>query len=89
MNRDAAETIALQAAAFIFADDQARDGFLALTGAALEDVRDRLTGPDMQSGILEFLMMDEQRLLEFCEAEGLAPELPGQARWELSGERFE
>ena len=85
MDREQAEIIALKAAAFIFSDDNAREGFMAQTGAIPEDIQAQLGHPETLAGLLEFLMGDEKRLLDFCELEELAPELPGRARFTLGG----
>lgn len=85
MEREQAEIIALKAAAFIFSDDNAREGFLAQTGAMPEDIQAQLSHPETLAGLLEFLMGDEKRLIEFCELENLEPELPSRARFTLGG----
>jgi hypothetical protein len=85
MNRDRAETVALQALAFVAGDEQALTGFLRLTGMDLGDVRQAAQDPEMLAGVLDYLMQDEPMLLAFCEAASLRPEEPAFARAHLPG----
>ena len=86
MNRTAAESIALQALAFIAgsADHLAR--FMAETGLAAEDLRTRASEPTLLAGVLDFLLADEARLptrgtpcstiLGFCRYAARSPSSP-------------
>jgi hypothetical protein len=89
MNRDAAETIALKALAFIAADRQALEGLLAATGVDAAVLAQVAGDPDVLGGVLDHLLADEPRLLRFCEEAGLAPEAPARARASLPGGRHE
>ena len=44
-----------------------------------------LAGPEILGGVLDFILMDEQRLINFCETVRLRPEMPGIARRLLPG----
>lgn len=84
MDRDAAETVALQAMRFI-ADDEDRMGrFLALTGVGPGELRERLSDPAFQMGILDFLLNYEPDLLAFAEAAEVDPTRPAWARRTLA-----
>jgi hypothetical protein len=85
MNTDRAETIALQALAFLAGDEQALDGFLRLTGMGLPDIREAARYPEMLAGVLDYLLQDEAMLLAFCDIAGIKPEEPGRARAHLPG----
>ena len=85
MNTDRAETIALQALAFLAGDEQALDGFLRLTGMGLPDIRAAAGNPDMLAGVLDYLLQDESMLLAFCETAAIKPDEPGRARAYLPG----
>jgi hypothetical protein len=85
MNTDRAETIALQALAFLAGDEQALDGFLRLTGMGLPDIRAAAANPDMLAGVLDYLLQDEPMLLAFCDAAEIRPDEPGRARAYLPG----
>ena len=79
MTPDAAETIALLALGFIAADERALEGLQASTGLDENTLRSRATETDVLTGVLDFLLMDEDRLLAFCQEADLDPHLPGRA----------
>ena len=83
--RDAAETLALTALGWIAADEERAGAFLGMAGATPEDLRARAQDPEFLGFVLDFLLADEEALLAFCEAEGLAPDRPMRARAGLPG----
>ena len=85
MDRSTAESLALQALAFIAADADHLARFMAETGVAEEDLRARAAEPMLLAGVLDFLLADEARLLGFCKRTGFAPERPSRARALLPG----
>ena len=87
MTRDEADTIALQALAFILSEEGRADRFLAISGMDREElIRAAQAGePGLMGGVLDFLLDWEPDLLAFCEGAGLAPELPLRARRVLPG----
>ena len=80
-----AMTIALQAVAFVVADEESRAGLLRMTGIGPEDLRTGLENTEILGGVLDFLLANEPRLLTFCREAGIKPELPALARAQLSG----
>jgi len=80
-----AMTIALQAVAFLIADEKSRDGLLRMTGIGPDDLRTGLENVEILGGVLDFLLANEPRLLTFCSEVGLDPELPALARARLLG----
>ncbi|MEN3977247.1 DUF3572 domain-containing protein [Emcibacter sp. SYSU 3D8] len=85
MNTDRAETVALQALAFLAADEQALDGFVHLTGLGLDQLRAAASNPEILAGVLDHLLQDEPLLLAFCEAADIKPDEPARARAYLPG----
>ncbi|MGE0666328.1 MAG: DUF3572 domain-containing protein [Sphingomonadales bacterium] len=85
MNTDRAETIALQALAFLAADDEALGGFLHVTGLGMGELRAAAGNPETLAGILDYVLQDEAMLLAFCEAADILPEEPIRARAHLPG----
>ena len=79
LNKEQAETIALQAVAFLVKEDDLVDGMCALTGIDPASLSDRLGDKDVLAACLNHLLNHEQDLLRFCDIYGLAPELPAQA----------
>lgn len=85
MTRDDAELLAIRALGHIAGDDDLLGDLLSLTGLSVEELRERAGEAETLGGILDFMMADEARLLAFCEAAGLRPELPACARMALPG----
>lgn len=86
MTPAAAETLALQALAYIAADPRLMQGLQNTTGLDAGTLRTRADDPEVLSGVLAFLLGDENSLIEFCEGEGLDPHLPGRAHSVITGE---
>jgi Protein of unknown function (DUF3572) len=70
---DAAETLALQALAFVLADPKQISRFLALTGSTPQDFRETASSRELQIATLEYLLSDEALLLAFCGEAGVDP----------------
>lgn len=87
MNRDAAETMAFEAVAFVMGEDGLRDRFVALSGSGPDDMVAALSAGDAAflRGVLEFLLGHEPDLMAFCDRAGLAPEAPMRAYIALGG----
>ena len=85
MQRDDAETVALQALAWLAGNEALLPVFLGSTGASLADLRERAAEPEFMGAVLDFLMMDDAWVAAFCAASGLPPERPATARQALPG----
>jgi hypothetical protein len=85
VERDAAESIALLALAFVASEDEQLARMLAETGLTAEDLRANAAEPTLLAGVLDFVLADEARLLEFCASTGLEPDRPARARAEFPG----
>ncbi len=82
---EAAETLGLQALAWLAGRPEDAGQFLAMTGASADELRSRATDPEFLGFVLDFLMSDEAMLLAFCEETNLAPDRPARARAALPG----
>jgi hypothetical protein len=85
MNRDLAETVALQALAFIAEDPDALGRLLAASGLGPADLRHRTRDPELLAGVLDHLLGDEALLLAFTGRLAMDPALPLRARAGLPG----
>ncbi len=85
MSQDTAETIALQALAWLVGHEELLPVFLGASGASETDLKARATDPEFLGSVLEFLTMDDAWVMAFCDAHSLAYETPLQARWALPG----
>lgn len=79
------DTLAIRALAFIAADIEALERFLAETGCSPDDVRTRIGDRAFLGGILDFMLAWEPRLLAFAAEIGVAPEAISAARAKLPG----
>lgn len=83
----AAETVAIEALAFL-ADNEERLGlFLSLTGLGPETVRQAAADPGFLSAVLDHIAQDEALLLAFAAEAGLPPAAVAAARERLAGPR--
>jgi hypothetical protein len=80
-----AEAMALQALAFIAADEERFQRFLATTGTTPDDVRARAADTDFLSGVFDHMLADEALLLAFAENAELDPATVAAARYRLPG----
>lgn len=80
-----AETLALQALAWLVGNEDLLPVFLGASGASEADLRARAGEPEFLGSILDFLMMDDAWVISFCDAQGLAYETPMKARMSLPG----
>lgn len=85
MSPEAAETLALQALAWLVANDDLLPVFLGSTGAGQDELRARAAEPEFLAGVLDFLMMDDAWVMGFCDANGTPYDRPMQARAALPG----
>lgn len=88
-NADEAEVLALQAFGWISGQDAILETFLAASGAAAQQIRERLSDPGLRGellvAVLDFLMLEDGWIMDFCAAAGYAPQAAGQARALLPG----
>lgn len=85
MTPDSAETFALNALAWLAGNEELLPVFLGATGASEADLRARAGEPEFLGSVLDFLMMDDAWIIAFCDAGGVAYEMPMQARMALPG----
>jgi hypothetical protein len=64
--QEAAEALALEGLAFLSADPERLDRFIALTGLSPDNLRAIGTAPDFLGGILDYIAGDEPLLLAFA-----------------------
>jgi hypothetical protein len=86
MTPDRAETIALQALAWLLADKTLCDQFLAATGASAEALRDSVTDPAFLAAVLDFVIQVDDRIITFCDDNRLDYDQPLRARHALPGQ---
>jgi hypothetical protein len=85
MQREAAETVGLQALSWLAGNDELLPVFMGSTGASLDDLRAGAGEPAFLGSVLDFVMMDDAWVVAFCDAAGLPYAAPAQARAALPG----
>ena len=77
--------MALKALAFLAHSQEEIDRFVALSGVAPADLRDRADEPEILAAVLDFLLTDDTRVTGFCEEAGIDPRELHAARRALPG----
>ena len=85
ISTEAAETLALQALTWLVANDELLPVFLGSTGASEADLRIRAEDAEFLASVLDFLMLDDDWVVAFCDACAVSYDLPQQARAMLPG----
>lgn len=85
MQQESAQTVALQALAWLAGDEEMLDAFLATTGAEAADLRRRAEEVEFQVAILDFLLMNDAYVIGFCDSAGIAYTTPMTALVALQG----
>ena len=73
LSPERAEILALEALAWLVADEDGIARFLAGSGVEAADLRDAAGSPGLAVAILDFLLLHEDLLLAFCESSGTSP----------------
>jgi hypothetical protein len=83
--RQASEILAIQALAFIAAEPERLEAFLAATGLTVDRLRESANAPDFLIGVLEHMLADESLLLAFADDAAIDPAEIARARNALGG----
>jgi hypothetical protein len=87
--QEAAETLAIQALAFIAEDPDRLGAFLAASGIGPDAIRDAAREPGFLAGVLDHMLGDESLLVAFADNAGLNPMRIARARRALGGGEWE
>jgi len=85
MRSEMAETFALRALAWLAGEEDLLGTFLGATGSSIEDIRTRAAEPEFLGSVLDFLLMNDAWVMQFCDAQGLPYDQVQQARQALPG----
>lgn len=83
--RESAEVLGLQALGWLAGNDDLLQTFLDSTGASEEDLRLRAGDPAFLGAVLDFLMMNDDWVIDFCDTQSMPYEKLMQARAALPG----
>jgi hypothetical protein len=79
-----AETVAIQALAFIAEEPERLGRFLAITGLGPDSLRQAARQPDFLASVLDHIMGDESLLVAFAAGAEIKPMDVGKARRQFS-----
>ncbi|MFV2052091.1 DUF3572 domain-containing protein [Aliiroseovarius sp. YM-037] len=85
MSQESAETLALQALAWLVGNEDLLPVFLGATGASEADVKVQATEPEFLGSVLDFITMDDAWVTAFCDTVGQPYDMPMIARQCLPG----
>ncbi|WP_341368726.1 DUF3572 domain-containing protein [Yoonia sp. BS5-3] len=83
MEREQAQIIALKALAWLVGNEELCPIFLGSSGGSADDLRGRAGDPVFQASVLEFITMDDNWVMAFCDANDLKYDQPMRARYAL------
>src|SRR5262249_11184749 len=89
VEREAAESLAIQVLTYLAAEPERLGRFLSLSGVGPPPICAAATEPGFLAGVLDYVSADESLLLEFADHAGVDPEDVVRAQAALSGERWE
>ena len=70
---EGAEILALQALGWLAGQGERMGRFLSLSGLDVDTLRQVADSPDTARAVLDFVLSDEEILLDFCEMAQIAP----------------
>ena len=85
MDKKQAETRAISVLSWLIGNDELLPVFLGATGASESDLRQRITDVEFLGSVLDFLMMDDAWVVQYCDTEHLSYETLMRARQALPG----
>ena len=85
MKAENAEIIALQALAWLLANEQEMNTFMGQTGLDQAALRSGAGDAAFLGGVLDHILAEEVRLMAFVGDAGLKPDMPARARTALPG----
>lgn len=85
MNQETAETIGLQALGWLAANDEIFPVFMGSSGASLDDLKTRAGDPAFLGAVLDFILMNDDWVIGFCDGAGISYDSPMRARQALPG----
>ena len=85
LSPDSAEVLALEALSWLVGHDELLPIFLGSSGAGEDDIRARAKDPEFLASVLDFLLMDDGWITEFCQSANYEFDFPLRARAALPG----
>ena len=83
--KEAAESLAIQALAFLAEEPERLSAFMAATGLSPDSLRESANQPHFLLGVLEHMLSDESLLVAFADSAGINPAEIARARGAMGG----
>lgn len=84
-SKDQAETIAVTALEWLVGQQDLIGVFMGATGASVDDLKAGAADPVFLGAVLDFMLMDDQHIIDFATHADLPPNAPYEARQMLPG----
>lgn len=85
LSQDSAELLAIEALSWLVGHDELLPVFLGATGVSEADLRARARDPEFLASVLDFLLMDDTWIADFCQSANYDTDFPIRARATLPG----
>ena len=85
MQPESAENLARDVVIWLAGEEDLLPVFMNATGSDAASVRKGMHDPQFLGAVLDFLLMDDRWIVGFCDAQGVAYDLPQRARAVLPG----
>lgn len=85
LSQDSAELLAIEALSWLVGNEDLLPIFLGSTGVSEGDLRQRAKDPEFLASVLDFLLMDDTWISEFCRSAEYTFDFPMRARAALPG----
>ena len=85
MTPEAAQVVAIQALGWLVGNNELLPVFMGSTGISAEDLKASLEDTSLLVSVMDFILMEDQRVLDFCEVAGFDPHKLQSVRHALPG----
>ena len=85
MTPEAAQVIAIKAVGWLVSNDELLPVFMASTGTSAEDLKASLEDISLLVSVMDFILMEDQWVLDFCDVAGFDPHKLQSVRHALPG----
>ncbi len=85
MKAEKAELIGLTAITWLVGNDELLPVFMGASGAGVEDLKEGAGNAEFLAAVLDFILMDDDWVMQFCQENDLPYDIIQKARFALPG----
>ena len=85
MTPEAAQVVAIQALGWLMGNNELLPVFMGSTGISAEDLKASLEDTSLLVSLMDFILMEDQWVLDFCDVSGFDPHKLQSVRHALPG----